>query len=93
MTAFNAMPSVRTSMSLKTLNLAPEAWLFCCPLPELLETIKLARRTDDWYSALRMAKSLTYFFDAIILVLSPPGQKITWKPGPSGTLNVESWSS
>ena len=28
-----------------------------------------------------------------MLVLRPPGQKMTWKPAPTGMTKVESWSS
>jgi hypothetical protein len=55
--------------------------------------IEISIHTENFFLFFQEYGSLTYFFDSIMFVLSPPGQKMTLKPGPSGTLNVESWSS
>jgi hypothetical protein len=88
MTAFSAMPSVRTIICLKTLSLAAAAWFECWTWSDpLIYSVSILERLEMFLSA------STYFDEARIFVLAPPGHSTTWKPAPSGTLNVESWSS
>ena len=84
--AFSAMPSVSALLAMKTFRTASAAWPECWTSPDPLHE-SLAH---DPSVLTKSRKQKTHLDVAKIFVLSPPGHSTTWKPAPSGTLNVES---